>query len=475
MTLVDDLKSDMTTHHVIAGHDEAGSEADRIALSNIEVGTLADVTVKNDVMAISKASGDLPKLTGDNFLVWRSEILRMVVPIHEGRAVGLLNGTVKGSLEAYRRYYGTDGVDGDPNDETIKAKKAKLQSVGKATLFRGTEEQQIRTLLLSTMSETAKNGLSQYHEGPVSNLWKAIESRYAKNSAMARNYLKGQMFEFDPTGKSMVEIVDGLANLFREYQLCTGEAIEEQEKVVHLHHAVKKAEKGNSYIISWTTRAHEKLDDINYTFEKAYNELKRVDEDLNKSKDVTAHFNPNMFVAQQVSHYNGGDAQMDIHGGGMFGAVQTSQYPYGSNHYSSQGPMRQYGQPMQGVRQMFQRGPDGCWHCGRAGHSINRCRDRENGKPTIYPNGIPNVGVGGTASHQVPMQQFPRPMQMQQHPSFQSVPAGQGYSNINQARQPLPPQPSTIKHNQQDDSMASLHTAMSNFHFEAAQAKDNSA
>ena len=459
-------------------------------LANIYVGVLKDSS--DLTSAVKNCHETVTPLTDSTFPAWSAQIGGLLDSTHDKRARALLEGTVLGSIAAYRRYYGEEkSWKKEAGDD---ARGPILLPVERAKVFRVNEMSKIRHLLVSTLSPEAKQVLGETQNKDVGELWKAIQDRYSVDPRLAKNMVLAQLNAYKPPEeKDMCAVGDELTALFSQYASMTGESLDEDKKTDYLLAAAKIVASDRPemmHTVQSITRDHSRTPQ---SFEQSRKELNLKDRsDPRQSVPATVQLHdqaqaPHMFRTFAPPNPNWGQTGYNVN------QAQGHQQSYGQSQPPMM-PQRPLGPPMQPGN-----GPQRpCWHCGQVGHFTRECPSKINGRrpdtwsddqgnliapngmiiryhyevrrPAIARNQAPRMpidnGYHGQGNNQggaaLNGQQQQQQQQQQQANGYQNQQGNnQGGVATNgqqqQARPVLPPQNSTVQHSHYEGPAPEAH------------------
>lgn len=147
--------------------------------------------------------------------------------IHYNRAVGLLRGTVEGSISAYQRYYGTPSTG---NQSATPATKAYAHQM------RCHEDRFIGCFLLQhikfgpNVPVLSEDG----SDDSGTSIFQALREWFIPNRGAAVQITDTKLHNINPNGKSVRVVINELNAIFYEFFQATGTSFNDQDKLNHL-------------------------------------------------------------------------------------------------------------------------------------------------------------------------------------------------------------------------------------------------
>ncbi|PWN23266.1 hypothetical protein BCV69DRAFT_113904 [Microstroma glucosiphilum] len=338
-------------------------ESDKLKLEMIPIGACIDTD--NEYINLLRNGHNVTKLNKNNYSLWDIAMRNPLSIINHDRAEGLLDGTIEGSVEAYRRYYGTPAVGNTP---------AQLASEKVAEQMRLKEDKELGSYLFSTLTEAMQAKL--LNAGPLrlgSLMYARIKKDSTPNEVTVDRSTRTKISNFVlDVNKPFSDAVDQLNGIFQE-----------------------------------------KLNGSNYPFDAGYkvNELLRIARQSPLLQDTLSQIDGNILAGLQRYDYETICAQlvnvdytrrmpggmnfgygMPNHMQGMQGfrpqqemltnlvqSVNPTQFnnympvtPDTSPLINASNAVKKI-QPKPKEQEKQQTEDDGCFHCGETGHYSNDC------------------------------------------------------------------------------------------------------
>ncbi|UZJ51772.1 hypothetical protein CBS101457_001092 [Exobasidium rhododendri] len=316
-------------------------------LDNIDIGCL-NGTDNMDTAAKATINGTM--LETDNFSAWYQEMHALFQGTGEERALDMLEGKARASIEAYQRYFGTKCRPDHLGGPDSKPKGPFLLSATRAQLRRKKEEQHIRIMIFNTLSRKVKDLFNHLRASPLPVIWKAIEDRYRSSARDAARVLDYQLSAYHPNGKTVTAVADDLCQLFAEHLASADSEIPKDKKTNFLLRALEElAESNRPHLKHGVERYREDHTKAETPFDEVFRKARDLDE--KEMKSASRKGAPNMFKIEQP---------------------QRSQPPIPYKTHNKE----RYSNNADQMKPDWQR----CNHCGELGHFVRDCHSRRAGQ-----------------------------------------------------------------------------------------------
>lgn len=364
-------------------------------LGSIVVGGIQDANA--EWANLSRFAHNLPKLGDNNWSDWESTLRTAIFGYVSHRGLGLLDGSIEGSVPAYKRYFGRPATDKMP---------ASLATTLKATEFREREDAQLGLLILITVEKGHHYKCLGGDDATDlkklgSKMYASLKAAYTASPMVMEHLFTSRLENFEPDlTKSLAWSIEALRNVFREKLYYTKVPVSEVAKVGHLLKLCVKypsmADVGEHIRTSLMAGGD--------AAKKTFDDLSRQVVSVEQSRAVTGRYTPlptNLDQQQRSVQYQAPPqitaAQAELSPSMSALSISPSNssnsISSGSGSLSSQASapsdIATYYQDMstlypQASQAQASSGTSGqmrgkCFHCGVEGHDIKNCEVRKAG------------------------------------------------------------------------------------------------
>ncbi|CAO1623976.1 unnamed protein product [Parajaminaea phylloscopi] len=391
-----------TTHSIFAAADDvavwdghAATAEDKAYLSSIPVGCLGVPEYKEMTIALNLVTRNTVKLENKpqdylQFLVWLEHMNSILGLWAKGRAKGIINDTIEGSTEAYRRYFGTPASEDAPGEplEEVYAKQ-----------FRDKDSSDLAIVLQNSVSPDVLGVFinTKYNTSIARSLWLGILNKFVPKGSGAKQRAAALLSEYSPGGKGTEAIVSDIRKIYSIWRLTFGRDPEEEDMVQTLlkhlppHMTWFKYNIRSSLDVSSPT--FEDLADMAIRFESDL-----VADDLRRNAQPIHHnFMPTQTTQPlAIGYQTGNGRQFPPHMQQQQGSFPRGGYPQqSSSPQSSNGPRT----PSPNDRRPRDMSQMICYKCRNKGHFAEKCPMPDDEIANyMMPNFPPNFGMNNNDS-----------------------------------------------------------------------------
>ncbi|CAO1618814.1 unnamed protein product [Parajaminaea phylloscopi] len=194
------------------------TEKDKVLLNTIHVGCLTtQVEVKEPTVALNYVSKAGVRLENrpqvpQNYMIWAKFMEAALNMWLHKRVYGIVEDKIEGSIEAYRRYYGTPPTDTSPAMlcDVDLAKEFRQKDIGNAAMvILSTVSTEVMTVFLASSVDTTN----------ARSLWQGIRSRFVPRGAGAKQMASTMLAHYNPGSKGTEAIIQDIRQLYLSWEL----------------------------------------------------------------------------------------------------------------------------------------------------------------------------------------------------------------------------------------------------------------